>query len=352
VEDTGIGIKAEVLPHIFDEFYQVDGSTRRQQGGAGLGLAISRRFVALHGGQIWAESEPGKGSIFYFHLSAEQEGEPLLRQARDATNRSAWGYVEQGKVRILLAVTASATAATLLTRYIYGYRTVVAPNLVQAAHLAQQLSPQAVVIDTASLDCDQRQLGTLAQSWGISTALIFGCPLPGEERLRQQLAVDGYLIKPVQRQSLWDVLRQFGEKVENILIVDDNRDFVRLIRQFLNNPVRYYQVTTAHSGQEALAMLHQHHPDLILLDLVLPDLNGYQILEELRANPAWCAIPTVIVSAQDELEQLETVQGSLFVTKADGILPGQLVQWIQQLLDHAADAIPRNERDSSRLQSL
>ncbi|MCB0182671.1 MAG: response regulator [Caldilineaceae bacterium] len=340
--DTGIGIRAEELPHIFEEFYQVDGSTRRRQGGAGLGLAICRRFVALHGGQIWAESQPGQGSTFYFSLPLEQESEPLLRPS--GAHRSTWGYVEQGKERILLAVTASATAATLLTRYIYGYRTVVAPTLAQAEGLARQLAPQAIVIDTACHCVAPQELSALTQAWGLPTALIFGCPLPGEEPLRQRLAVDGYLIKPVLRQSLWDVLRQLGERIEHILIVDDNRDFVRLLRQLLKDPVRCYQVTSAHSGQEALAMLRQHRPDLILLDLVLPDLHGHQILEQLRANPAWREIPTVIVSAQDELDNLEPLPGSLFVAKTNGILPGQLVQWIQQVLDHAV-AGPVERRD-------
>jgi len=335
VTDTGIGIAPADLPHIFDEFYQVDGSTRRRHGGAGLGLAISQRFVRLHGGQIWVESQLDQGSSFYFTLPLNPRDEPATLATGRVSGLSPWRYLDHGKKPILLVVTASTTAAMLLTRYIQGYRIVVANNLLLAAQLASQSVPQAVVIDTACTALDQPRMIELAQQWGVSHVPMIGCALPGEEPLRQRLAVDGYLIKPVLRQSLWDMLQQFGDKVASILVVDDNRDFVRFIRQILTHSTRQFQVATAHSGQEALAILCHRQPDLILLDLILPDLNGIQIIEILRSTPDWQEIPIVIVSAQDEIDNLEVLQGGFLITKASGLLPGQLVQWIQQVVDNA-----------------
>jgi CheY-like chemotaxis protein len=214
--------------------------------------------------------------------------------------------------------------------------------------LARQVIPQAVIIDSNSILLDPPQSGSeadtasniestvglatklaeLGRSWGLLQVPIMSCPLPGEGPLRRRSAVDGYLIKPVARQNLWDVVRGFGESIEHILIVDDNRDFVRLLRQMLANPLRPYRIESAYSGEEALANLRLSPPDLVLLDLGLPDLNGVQVVEILRAHPILRSIPIVVVSAQDELDGLEVLQGALTVTKAGGLLPGDLIRWL------------------------
>jgi two-component system KDP operon response regulator KdpE len=116
--------------------------------------------------------------------------------------------------------------------------------------------------------------------------------------------------------------------VEQILIVDYNRDFVRLLRQMLINPLRPYRIESAYSGEEALAKVRLSPPDLLLLDLGLPDLNGVHVVEMLRSHPMWHTIPIVVVSAQDELDGLEVLQGGITITKAGGMLPGDLVRWL------------------------
>jgi signal transduction histidine kinase/CheY-like chemotaxis protein len=331
VADTGVGIAPESIPRVFQEFQQIDGGTRRLHGGAGLGLAISKRFVELHGGRIWVESQVGQGSTFRFTLPLSRrdplaEAQPIPGRAPQALPGPG------GEEPILLAVTRSAAAATLLARYVRGCRTVVAQDLEQARRLARQLLPQGVIIDTASHDVDARALQGLAQEWGLPRTPFLASPLPGEEPLRQHLAVDGYLVKPVSRQSLWDVLRQFGDGVDKVLVVDDDRDFVRLLGRLLDSPVRRYQVINAYSGMEGLEMVQYHQPDLVLLDLVLPDIGGAQVIDRLRANPAWRRLPVVVVSAQDEMDTVVALPGAMLATKAAGILPGDVVQWAQQMM--------------------
>ncbi len=142
VADTGVGIAPEDIQYIFEEFRQADGSTRRSHGGAGLGLAISRRFVELHGGRIWVESEVGRGSTFYFSLPASQgpaaalSHPHLLRTAGTAPARG-------GEEPVLLAFTRSPSAAALLMRYVRGFRTVVASDREQAQRAARQFMPQS-----------------------------------------------------------------------------------------------------------------------------------------------------------------------------------------------------------------
>jgi signal transduction histidine kinase/CheY-like chemotaxis protein len=350
VSDTGIGIPPADLSRIFDEFYQVDGGSNRRQEGAGLGLAISRKFVGLHGGKMWAESVEGQGSTFSFALPLAPTTEMVSHTSDSsvlAANNSDLAPVRDFSVingaavgrdseRVLLVVTQSNSAVGMLSRYLPQYRVLAASELAQAQTLARQVIPQALILDTSSVALSDAQLGAelaeLGRAWGLLQVPIISCPLPGGGPLSRRLAVDGYLIKPVARQNLWDVVRGFGESVEQILIVDDNRDFVRLLRQMLANPLRPYRIESAYSGEEALANLRLSPPDLILLDLGLPDLNGVQLVEILRAHPILRSIPIVVVSAQDELDGLEVLHGALMMTKAGGLLPGDLIRWLNAFM--------------------
>jgi len=333
-----VGIAADDIPRIFEEFHQVDGSTRRQHGGAGLGLAVSRRFVELHGGRIWAESRVGEGSTFQFALPV-QRAEPGLALDRREARPTSPLLPQAGEQPVLLAVTRSPSAAALLTRYVHGFRTVAVADLEEGRRAAGQLVPQVVVIDRACVALDQKALEELARAWGLSRTPFVACPLPGEEPLRQALAVDGYLIKPVSRQSVWSLLRQFGEGIDHVLVVDDDQDFVLFLSRILeDSPLRRYQVASACSGEEGLYLLRHRPPDLLLLDLMLPDISGLEIIERVRANPAWRHIPIVVVSAQGETDLRASLPGALAVAKEGGLTPGEVIQWLQHIADTAARA--------------
>ena len=354
VADTGVGIMPEDIDRIFEEFQQADGSTRRRHGGAGLGLAISKRFVELHGGRIWVESVVGQGSTFYFSLPVgridliEASGDRLTEAMMPMPTKA-------GEEPVLLVVTRSLSAATLLARYVHGCRTVVASHLKEAERAARDLMPQAVIVDRTCEEIGDRELEALARAWELSRVPFIACPLPGEEPLRQRLAVDGYLVKPISRQSVWDVMRRLGKDVDHVLVVDDDRDFVRLLSRMLeDSPVRRYRVTSAYSGQQALLKIEQCKPDLVLLDLGLPDLDGFQVIERMRSNPAWQHIPIVIVSAHEEIDYREVLGGTVTFTKASGLTPGEVIRWVQNAMDMAvtplpAPAVPRGALASRRV---
>jgi signal transduction histidine kinase/CheY-like chemotaxis protein len=336
VSDTGPGIAAADTGRIFEEFQQADASTRRRHEGAGLGLAISRRFVELHGGRIWVESQVGRGSTFRFTLPLRRTELPALSAYRAEAPRPP---VAQGVSQpILLTVTRSPAAASLLAHYVQGTRMVAVPDLEQARTIASQVRPQAVLFDRASQPLDSESLEGLGRAWGLPDVPFVTCPLPGEEQLRQQLAVDGYLIKPVSRESVWDALRPFGACVDRVLVIDDDEDFGLLLTRMLEaNPVRRYQVTYTASGLQGLTLVERHAPDLVFLDLKMPDVDGLQIIARMRSNPERRNLPIIAVSGEDELRREETVGGAMVVAKAGGLRPAEIVRWVQSVVDSAVN---------------
>jgi signal transduction histidine kinase/CheY-like chemotaxis protein len=341
VADTGIGVASEDIDCIFEEFQQRDGSRQRRHGGIGLGLAISKRFVALHGGRIGVESDgvPGLGSTFYFKLPVNRTGRIVTSGNRPAGTKSI-GPGKASEEPVLLTVTDSSSAATLLTRYVHGCRTVVVPDLEQARQMARQLMPQAVIIDRASEDLNLTELENLPQEWGLPRTPFMMCPLPGKTSLQQRLAVDGYLVQPISRQSLWNILRQFGERVDRVLVIDDDDDFVQLLSRMLDSPVRRYRVNSAYSGQEGLTMMRHRQPDLVLLDLMLPDMHGSEVIKAIRSTPKWQQIPIIVVSAPDEMDIQEVLRGGVMVVKEDGLKLAELVQWVQNVVNSTVTPLP------------
>jgi signal transduction histidine kinase/CheY-like chemotaxis protein len=339
VSDTGVGIAPQDIPRVFQEFQQLDGSLRRRHGGAGLGLAISKRFVELHGGRIWVESQLGRGSTFYFTLPVHP-----AQAFRDTPAVSVRPAGSPERERVLLAVTKSPSAATLLARYIRDHRTVVVHDADQAEKAARQLVPQAVLFDVASVPVSVDELRFYAQAWSLASVPFLSCPLPGEKPLQEYLTADGYLTKPITREALWDTLRHFGDQVDRVLIVDDDRDFVRLVTRMLEGPVRRYQVLRAYTAREGMEMIEYHHPDLVLLDLMLPDQPGSELIATLRASETWRHLPVVVISAQDQMMLLGPVSGALVATRGRSFEPGDVVRWVQSVLDLS----PRAQHASSR----
>lgn len=330
VADTGIGIAPEDLERIFEEFQQADGTRRRRHGGAGLGLAISRRFVQLHGGRIWAESQVGLGSTFYFTLPVTGGGPAII--GGEHGRPVDVPRIEPGAVPVLLVVTRSPVGAGLIARYLTTCRTVIVPNLDQAREAASRLLPQGVLIDTLYHPLSSEALQSLADAWALTDTLFIACPLPGEGALQDRLDVAGYLIKPVTRERLWDVLRPLGEGVDRILVVDDDRDFGRLMARLLDHPVRRYQVHTADNGQRALELLRAQPFDLVFLDMVLPDMEGEEVLTQIRSEPGLATIPVVVVSGQDETMVKALAARPLLIAHSNGLAWAELLRWLQTWL--------------------
>jgi CheY-like chemotaxis protein len=217
----------------------------------------------------------------------------------------------------------------MLSRQLSPARTVVANQLEQAAQAARQIVPQTVIIDSTDEPYDVGKLRALADAWGLTDARMVACTLPGEELLRLRLAADGYLIKPVTRDQLLYTLNPFAAETARILIVDDDRDFARLLERMLTQQTMTYQVKAAEDGTEALSLMESYRPDVLLLDLEMPGMGGAEVLERIRAREEWAHIKVIIVSAQDQPDESALSLGGVVATYPGRPHVSETLRWIR-----------------------
>lgn len=333
VTDSGPGIASVDLERIFQPFQQADSSIRKRHGGSGLGLSISKGFVELHDGKMWVASEPGVGTTFYFRL-------PIGYPTSGTDHPLRWSiphmnYEERSRpfraplseIRPRLVVWESGQSLQrLLARHLGAIDLVPAGSLADALRELEQTPSQLLLVNGSNVgDCLQ-EIETLQVPYG-TPAIV--CSLPGAHEYALSLGVYDYLLKPLSREQLLSALAPFpGNKV---LLVDDDPDVLRLFRRMLASAERPFQVLRARNGAQALQLMAQARPDVVLLDLLMPDMDGFQLLAQKNLDPVLRAIPVIVVSSLDPTGH-PIVCKSLAVTRGDGISTHQLLACIEGLL--------------------
>ncbi len=337
VADTGPGISADEMDEIFKPFQQIDGSVRSHWAGSGLGLSVSKHFVELHKGRMWLESEPGKGATFYFRLPVETE---LLPAADDMMRFfSPYStYVERMRIPSLpvsasrprlIVVEHGNALSRLLARYLDTAELVPVASAEAALEAVAAFPAQALLVNAASVgESLERIENEIALPFGLP---VIVCSLPGPGDAADSLGVHDYLIKPISRDDLLGALDRLENMVKTILIVDDEPDVLRLFRRMLASTGRNYRVLRASSARQARQIMADTTPDVVLSDLVMPEQDGYQFIEEMKADPALRDIPIVVTSARDPSSQ-PTVSHSLAVVRGGGIAIPQLLTAVSALV--------------------
>jgi signal transduction histidine kinase/CheY-like chemotaxis protein len=327
VADTGTGIPAAELGRIFDEYHQVDMSLRTAKDGVGLGLAISRRFVELHGGRMWVESKVGKGSTFYFSL-------PLSAEAayRQLTSTGPSTLQRTGDECIVL-VDEDMDTCDLFGRYLAEYRVIQAMGMPQACAAIEEAQPIALVINT--IPDPQVQQDAVEQALRIAPPKmpVILCSIPSRSWTAHHAGAELCLVKPIQRHQLVSLLRRYPSARE-VLIVDDDAAFVQLMVRYLQTIKREFRVRWAYDGEKALALLHELRPDLLLLDLVMPRMDGFELLEYMRSDAEMQDIPVVVVTATDyAYGVLSDRPSGVQLLRATGLRPMETVHYLTAILD-------------------
>ena len=316
--DSGIGITAEQTENLFQEFSQADSTTTKKYGGTGLGLAISRRFCRMMGGDITVASELGHGSTFRVWLPrktieseatvSEIEADPgeSLPRSQDAPLKSfsvKSPNVDKNAPTVLV-IDDDQTVRELMKHFLHqeGYNVALAGDGEEGLKRIRELKPAAVLLDILMPDVDGwTVLTTCKGDPELADIPIIVLTISDNRKRAYALGAADFLVKPVNRSHLREVLERHQGVHRRILLVDDDKENRRVMRNLVTR--EGFIVIEAGNGREALDQITESIPDLILLDVVMPEMDGFQFIKVLRANPAWRSIPLVVVTAKDLSEQ-------------------------------------------------
>jgi len=336
VSDTGIGMTAEQMERLFQAFSQADAETTRKYGGTGLGLAITHRFCQMMGGDIFVESELNKGSTFTLRLPAEvkereREAGREVSPARPFSQAAAL----PPEARTVLVIDDDPRVHEVMRHFLgkEGFHMVAASNGEEGLRLARELRPAAITLDVIMPSVD---------GWAVLTALkadpeiadipVIMLTIVDNKNMGYALGASEYLTKPIDRDRLALVLKKY--RCEHppcpVLIIEDDPATRELIRRVLEKGG--WAVTEAENGRAGLECVAKNKPKLILLDLMMPEMDGFEFIEKLRKTEEWRSISIVVITAKD-------------LTPEDHLRLNGYVEKILQKGAYSGEALQREVRD-------
>ena len=307
VRDTGIGIDPPQLEHLFEPFTQADGSTTRRHDGTGLGLTITRHFCAMLGGSIDVVSAPGQGSTFTVWLPLGEDREvpetivPTLLDP-PAPTRDELGEVRDPHAPVVLVVDDDAQVRRLIRRLLEpsGYTVHVAGSGARALELARELRPTVITLDVVMDDIDGWQvLGSLKSDPELADIPVIMISVVADRNIGFSLGAADYLVKPFDRSRLLRALNRyrFVGGPPRVLIVDDESTARLLTRRVLEKDG--WSVQEASDGAIALELVQAFAPEVVLLDLMMPEVDGFEVIEAIRRDASTRDIPIVVFTSME-----------------------------------------------------
>ena len=347
VQDTGIGMTPEQCGKLFQAFSQADASTTRKYGGTGLGLAISRRFCQILGGDITVASIPGTGSTFTVILPLQSvdttatEHHPETPAASTKPAAAATQSADTGSSRgVIVVIDDDANVRHLMERFLNreGFTVHTAADGASGVALVRQYKPMAVTSDIMMPGMDGWSvLSAIKSDPEISDIPVIMLTMGDTQELGFALGAFDFLSKPLDRNQLLKALERINLPASGeteILIVEDDRDTRELLQRTLER--EGWKVITATDGVNAIELLAgaTRVPDLVLLDLMMPRLDGFGVLDAIRKNPLWASIPVVILTAKDLTidERMLLSQSSAAILEKGAVPPSEVLENLRSQL--------------------
>lgn len=302
VTDTGVGISPQDREKLFQPFTQLDASSTRAHGGTGLGLALTNRLIQLHGGKMWVDSEIDKGSTFSFTFPLHQQTEQVEVTTPDISTSENTASLNNN--RTILIAEDNEQAAQLLGIYLTeaGYQVEYATDGEEAIEKATEIRPFAITLDILLPKKDGWQvLREMKMKPNLQSIPVIIVSVTEERQLAFGLGAVDHLVKPIDKEALLASLQSLKlpsrDGSPRILVVDDDPQTVRLLSTVLTSDG--YEVLKVYGGSEAIETAVSQSPDLIILDMMMPQVDGFQVIQRLTGDPRTCDIPIVICTALD-----------------------------------------------------
>ena len=337
VSDTGIGIPRDQIGKIFNRFHQVDGSTTRRFGGVGLGLAIVKSILDAHGTHVVVESEEGRGTLFRFTLPTLEKGEAHAPAERP--HRSEHGPV--------LVVDDDPDVLGLLRSYLQeeGFEVVAVTTAADGAREAAVRHPCVILLDLLLPDRSGLELLQSLKADSVTReipVLVVSVANDGLKAL--SLGASECLLKPVDRARIVSTVKKIlegpREREPRVLVVDDEPDTVDYIRQILG--AEGVLTLAARNGREALEIMAREGPDLVLLDIMMPELSGFEVLQAMARDPATSGIPVVVLMARGD--EMDAGSGLFLGARKDVSQPFDVRALVAEIRRHVGRGRTNGER--------
>ncbi|MEH2279640.1 MAG: response regulator [Nostoc sp.] len=301
VTDTGIGMTPEQQARLFQSFTQADASTTRKYGGTGLGLVIAQKFCEMMGGDISVESEAGKGTTFTIRLPKQvQELQP--ESSGQNERHTVIAHPTTSGASTILVIDDDPSVQDLMQRYLNreGFHVVTAASGQQGLCLAREQTPDAILLDVMMPNMNGWVvLSAFKTDPDLASIPVVMVTIMDDKKLGYALGASDYLLKPIDYARLTVVLQKYrsNSSPSSVMVVEDNAENREMMRRQLTKTG--WRVIEAENGRRALSILQLEQPDAILLDLIMPEMDGFEFVSELRQHPQWRAIPVIVLTAKD-----------------------------------------------------
>lgn len=316
VADTGKGIPPEKLELIFEEFYQVDYSLSRQHGGAGLGLAITKQFVSAHYGTLNVDSQYGQGSTFTFTLPIPAKNQISYQQQgyKPATNTLV-------KKPTILLIDIDPHTMSLLSRHL---------NAFSFVQLKDSRELNASLLEHHPIAIIHNRLPNQDPLPSIDIPTL-ECTLPSSQWMSDELNIAMSLAKPITTQQIKEILQDYDD-VKHILLVDDEIGFVQLVQRSIESLNTPYTIRRAYDGLQAYDIIQTDTPDLIFLDLSMPEMDGFELITALQSDKKYQDIPIVLLTATQYIQSDRDWLSQLEIHRLGGFTSNQVILYLKAIL--------------------
>jgi DNA-binding response OmpR family regulator/two-component sensor histidine kinase len=342
VADSGIGIPADQLSRIFNRFHQVDGTSTRRFGGVGLGLAIVKSILEAHGSSIHVDSREGRGTTFRFRLPLLVEKPPAPPRVDKAAERA-----EEG---VVLVVDDEPEVVRTLRGYLEGEGLAVlsASTAAEGQAMALDRRPDVILLDLLLPDRSGLDLlQSLKKDAATRSIPVMVVSVTDDAVRGLTLGAADYLVKPVEGPSVVRSVRRLldgaGGGDPLVLVVDDEPDTAELIRDTLRT--EGFRTQVAHHGRQAVELIGRKRPDLVILDIMMPEMSGFEVLEALRGEPDTAGIPVLVLTARGDEQDMR--RGLALGARRYMSKPFDVTALIAEVRRHLRTQEPRGERRAS-----